>query len=203
MRPELRELLHPPEAALLELGVADGEHLVHEQDLRLEVGGDREREPHVHPARVPLDRRVDERRHAGEVDDVGQLARDLAASHAEDRRRSGRCSRGRSAPGGSRCRPRAGCRRGRGSSAWPAVGVVIRVRSFSSVDLPAPLRPMTPSTSPCSTSKLTSLSAQISSYGCLCSFPVARGRRARATPAASRNPTGAGRSGSSWRASRP
>src|SRR5689334_7032108 len=36
----------------------------------------------------------------------------------------------------------------------------MRDRIFSSVDLPAPLRPMMPSTSPCFTSKLTSFSAQ-------------------------------------------
>ena len=39
----------------------------------------------------------------------------------------------------------------------------MRERIFSSVDLPAPLRPMMPSTSPRLTSKLTSLSAQNSS----------------------------------------
>ena len=84
VRPERLNSSIRPRQRLLELGVADGEHLVHEQDLRLEVRGHREREPHVHAARVPLDRRVEERRHAGEVDDLGQLARDLAASHAED-----------------------------------------------------------------------------------------------------------------------
>ena len=39
----------------------------------------------------------------------------------------------------------------------------MRDRILSSVDLPAPLRPMMPSTSPRLTSKLTSLSAQNSS----------------------------------------
>ena len=36
----------------------------------------------------------------------------------------------------------------------------MRERIFSSVLLPAPLRPMTPMTSPCATSSETSLSAQ-------------------------------------------
>ena len=45
----------------------------------------------------------------------------------------------------------------------PFVGSVMRLNIFSKVLLPAPLRPMTPRTSPCSTSKLTSLSAQNSS----------------------------------------
>ena len=58
--PGAAELLHATEAAALELRVPDGEHLVDEQDLGLEVRGDGEREPHVHAARVALDRRVDE-----------------------------------------------------------------------------------------------------------------------------------------------
>ena len=45
----------------------------------------------------------------------------------------------------------------------PAVGSVIRLRIFSRVLLPAPLRPMMPTTSPCWTSKETSLRAQNSS----------------------------------------
>ena len=42
----------------------------------------------------------------------------------------------------------------------PSVGSTIRLRIFSSVDLPAPLRPTMPTTSPRSTSKQTSFSAQ-------------------------------------------
>ena len=85
VRPDAAEVLHPPEAALLELGVADREHLVDEQDLRLEMRGDREREAHVHSARVALHRRVDEPSDAGELDDLVELARDLAPPHPEDR----------------------------------------------------------------------------------------------------------------------
>ena len=77
------EILHPPEAAPLELGVPDREHLVDEQDLGLEMRGDRERQPHVHPARVPLHGRVDEPLDAGELDDLGELPLDLAPLHSE------------------------------------------------------------------------------------------------------------------------
>ena len=42
-------------------------------------------EPRVHAGRVALDRRVDELRDAGEVDDLVELARDLGALHAHDR----------------------------------------------------------------------------------------------------------------------
>ena len=80
MRPVFAELLHAPETAALELRVADREHLVDEQDLRLEVRRDREREPHVHPARVALDGRVDELLDAGELDDVVEALLDLACA---------------------------------------------------------------------------------------------------------------------------
>ena len=46
---------------------------------------------------------------------------------------------------------------------WPRVGSVIRLRSLSSVLLPAPFRPMIPNTSPSCTSKVTSRNAWISS----------------------------------------
>ena len=71
--PGAAEFLHAPEAAPLELRVADGEHLVDEEDLRLEVRSHREREAHVHAARVALHRGVDELLDAGELDDVGKL----------------------------------------------------------------------------------------------------------------------------------
>ena len=45
----------------------------------------------------------------------------------------------------------------------PVVGSVIWLRIFNSVDLPAPFLPLMPTTSPCLTSKLTSLRAQKSS----------------------------------------
>src|SRR5262249_59036417 len=44
--------------------------------------------------------------------------------------------------------------------AFPSVGSVIRLRIFSRVDLPAPLRPMIPTTSPRSISKEMSFRAQ-------------------------------------------
>src|SRR5919198_4044066 len=51
------------------------------------------------------------------------------------------------------------------TSAWPRVGSVIRERTRRSVVLPAPFRPMIPSTSPSRTSKETSSSAQMCSRG--------------------------------------
>ena len=60
----LTDLVHLVEALLLEGGIADRQHLVHHQNLRLEMRGHREREPDVHSTRVPLDGGVDELRHA-------------------------------------------------------------------------------------------------------------------------------------------
>ncbi len=80
--PGAAELLHASEAATLELRVADREHLVDEEDLRLEVRRDREREPHVHAARVALHRRVEEALDAGELDDLVEARVDLAPLHA-------------------------------------------------------------------------------------------------------------------------
>src|SRR5436853_219536 len=77
------EVLHAAEASLLELRVADREDLVDEQDLRFEMCCDGEREPHGHPARVALHGRVDELVDARELEDLGQLALDLASFHAE------------------------------------------------------------------------------------------------------------------------
>ena len=45
----------------------------------------RERQPHVHAARIVLHRRIEEPLHLGEGDDFVELAVDLGAAHAEDR----------------------------------------------------------------------------------------------------------------------
>ena len=72
--PRPATLAHLAEALLLERRVADREHLVDEQDLRLEMRGDRERQAHVHAARVALHRGVEERLDLGERDDLVELA---------------------------------------------------------------------------------------------------------------------------------
>jgi hypothetical protein len=48
-RPALLEELQLPEALLLEVGVADGQHLVDHEDLGVHVDRDPEAEPCVHP----------------------------------------------------------------------------------------------------------------------------------------------------------
>src|SRR3954466_14862216 len=74
------DLLGDPRLALaLEGLVADGQHLVDEQHVGVEVRGDREAEPHEHAARVRLDRDVDEVAELGEGDDVVDARRDLVS----------------------------------------------------------------------------------------------------------------------------
>ena len=75
--PAVPDVLHLVQALLLEARVADREDLVHHQDLRLQMGSHGERQPHVHAARVVLDRRVEELLDLGEGDDLVELPLDL------------------------------------------------------------------------------------------------------------------------------
>jgi hypothetical protein len=93
--PVARDVAHLAEALLLERRVSDREHLVEDEDVRLEVRSDGEREAQVHPAGVALDRRVDEAAHPGELDDLVEAPVDVRAVHPEDRARSGTRCRGR------------------------------------------------------------------------------------------------------------
>ena len=84
VRPSPGDIAHLAEALLLERGVADGQHLVDDQDLRLQMRGHGEREAHVHAARIALHRRIEELLDLGERDDLVELRGDLGLRHAED-----------------------------------------------------------------------------------------------------------------------
>ena len=165
--PAAGDVLHLAEALLLKARVADGQHLVDDQDLRVEMRRHGEGQAHVHAARVALHRRVQEAADLAELDDLVELALDLGPRHAED----GAVQLDVLAAGelgdGSRCPPRAGSPPCPLISTRPSVGSVMCESTLSSVLLPAPLRPMIPSTSPCLTSRSTSLSAQSSSEVCV------------------------------------
>ena len=73
------------EALALELLVADGEHLVEQQHVGLDVRGDREAEAHVHARRVGAHRQVDELLELGERDDLVHHLAHPRARQAVDR----------------------------------------------------------------------------------------------------------------------
>ena len=73
------------EALALERLVADGEDLVDQQHVGVEVGDDREAEPQEHARAVGLDRHVDEVAELGEVDDRVDPLLDLLAREAVQR----------------------------------------------------------------------------------------------------------------------
>src|SRR6266536_2449525 len=78
------ELEDLPEALALELLVADGEDLVEEKDVRVDMRRDRETEPHVHPGRIRAYGQVDEFLQSGERDDLVELLADVCALEPVD-----------------------------------------------------------------------------------------------------------------------
>jgi hypothetical protein len=80
-----RHISHLAEALLLECRISNGEHLVHDEDLGLEVSRDGEGKPDLHPARVSLDRGVEEAFHLGELDDLVEAFVDVRSTHPEYR----------------------------------------------------------------------------------------------------------------------
>ena len=70
------------QAFFLELGVANRKDLVHQENLRLNMRRYGKRQPHVHSAGVMLDWLVQVMANVGKVDNLVQLAYDLAVAHA-------------------------------------------------------------------------------------------------------------------------
>ena len=77
--------MHAVQALALEGLVTDGEHLVDEQHVGIDVDRDREAEPDVHPGRVVLHLLVDEPLELGELDDVVEPRIDVGALEPEHR----------------------------------------------------------------------------------------------------------------------
>ena len=100
------------------------------------------------PLLIALHGRVEEFLDLGERDDLVELAFDLPAAHAEDRA----VEENVLAAGQLRVKAGADFQQARDPalemSTRPSVGSVMRLRILSSVLLPAPLRPMMPTTSP-------------------------------------------------------
>jgi hypothetical protein len=83
--PAARHVLHGAEALALEGDVAHGEHFVDQENLRPQMGGHGEREPHLHARTVALDGRVHELFQAGEIHDAFIFFDDLPPAQAKDR----------------------------------------------------------------------------------------------------------------------
>ena len=77
-------LAHFVKTLLLEFDVAYGEHLVHYEDVGVEVSGDGERELYVHSRGVALYGGVDKLAALGKLDYLLDLAVDLGAAHAQN-----------------------------------------------------------------------------------------------------------------------
>ena len=110
------------------------QHLVDDQDLGLQVRGHGEGQPHIHPRGIPLHRRIQELLDLGEHDDLVEFAVDLGLLHAQDRAvevhvlATGQLGMESRPDLQEATRPR--------RRITPAVGSVIRLRTFSKVDFP-------------------------------------------------------------------
>ena len=80
--PEWRSARIRARQCRLEDCIANREHLVNQQDVRIEVRGNRKAQPHAYARGAPLHRHVDERCHAGEGDNLVELGGDFPPAHA-------------------------------------------------------------------------------------------------------------------------
>ena len=80
--PLLGHSAHLAETLPLEFGITDSQHFVHYQDLRFQMGGNREGQAQVHARGVTFDRRIDELFDFRKCHDLVELALDLGPFHA-------------------------------------------------------------------------------------------------------------------------
>src|SRR4029077_10309 len=80
------ELADTVDALLLERGVADSQHLVDDEDVRVDVDRYSKTEPDIHTRRVVLHRAVDELCELAELDDLVEQAIGLGPWHAKQSR---------------------------------------------------------------------------------------------------------------------
>jgi len=80
----LDQAQQPPVRQLLELGVANGDPLVHQEDVGVDGGGRGEGQPGAHAGRVGLHRHGEEGAQAAEFSDLVHPRLHLAGAHAGD-----------------------------------------------------------------------------------------------------------------------
>src|SRR5229473_2710702 len=78
------DFVHLRKALLLELRVTHGQHFIDNEDLGIQVRGDRECQPHIHAARVMFDGSFEKLLSPREIYDFIELRVDLAPAHAQD-----------------------------------------------------------------------------------------------------------------------
>src|SRR5438034_554526 len=78
-------LAHFVKTFLLEIGIADGQHLVNNQDLRIEMRCHREGKPHIHAAGVSFYSRLEESLYSREGHDFIKPGINFAAAHSQYR----------------------------------------------------------------------------------------------------------------------
>src|SRR5271155_5353540 len=82
--PAARDFTELAQAFFLELGVADGEDFINDENFRIEVRRHRESETDIHAAGVALHGGVEEFFNTGEIDDGVKALLDFPAGHAEN-----------------------------------------------------------------------------------------------------------------------
>jgi len=82
--PPFSHLPHLPQALLLKSRIPDSQHLIHQQYLRVHMRRHRKRQPHIHPARVPLHRCIQELLYLSELHNLIELRIDLPLLHTQD-----------------------------------------------------------------------------------------------------------------------
>src|SRR5215469_11610087 len=79
------DIFHLPQTFLLEVGVADRQYLIDNEDFRFEMSCNGEGKPNIHARRVALNRRVEKFLDLREGDNLIKFTADFRAGHAEDR----------------------------------------------------------------------------------------------------------------------
>jgi hypothetical protein len=82
--PVLGGFTHFLQAFVLEINIPNGEDLVDCHDFCFQVRGDREREPDVHPRRIPLHLSLEKTFDTRKFDDLIKPSLDFLSPHAEE-----------------------------------------------------------------------------------------------------------------------
>src|SRR5438046_691390 len=80
-----RYILHLAQTFLLETRVPNRQYLIHDENLRLQMSRDRERESNIHSTAVALHRCIEELFYLSKSDDLVKAFGDIVSGHAKNR----------------------------------------------------------------------------------------------------------------------